>query len=1415
MPEGQPQYPPRTMSLPKGTPPGSPGPGRSPSPTDWGDDIPVVSIAPGSLGDDLVPTGFDEAVLRSLCELDCGVPLLLDRIKQSMVSCREASIFFRKRAALEDEFGRGLFKLARTTTEVYAMNDGKAGSFVSAWASTMKIHEIMGESRVRFAQRLAEMSDELASLAKEVERNRKNAKDLGARYERALQDAETAMEKAKARVSAVTEELERVLVAKEGETMRDAGLRGADGRVIGTGGAGKGALGKAVAKGGALLKGKPASLQKQEEDIRARLSMASDGYRQSMLETQKIRQEYFNFQLPRILRSLKECADEIDLGTQYHLSRYAFLLESPGIKLTIESIDNRTDFKLYMQNYAVAHGAPKGPRREGPAEDGFLPPLPTLDTVQSHLSTSSSVHPSSSVSTSTSSAPSGTPTYPHAQAYGPTQAFPPLQPQPPPAHTPSFGIPLAHLVVRDGTECPKVLTKCAETIERHGLDSVGIYRLSGTTSRVRELRAVLDKDLETVDLDSNEWSGDINNITSVLKMWFRELPEPLMTWELYSSFVEAAQIEGERLRSIRLHEHVNALPDANYSTLKYLMGHLYRISEREHVNQMSRSNLAIVFGPTLLGARREDGELGASVQDTSWQCKAIETILDKYVDIFVDQQRRLLKGWITTTAQRTMALPTRRSGEQRGDEEGYWDAIGDEDEGPHLFWVPAHLHPEIAPSEFRAFLKEHARAASDEGSGSNEGSSQEASSEESAEDKPLPFPGPARALSTGVTRKKSMLSRQYRGTRRRRRAPAGQTQSHQHIRRSPAHDQRPPEDRRARAGCRSRQAARCPPPQSLAQCRPLVPRQGRRVAGQYRRGRLAHYRPPAGPDPASCGPHQDPQAESARRWGRTPLCIHPSRPSQQPVGLCQRYVPSTRRPPLRVRPHHRVRAPCPPAAPALAPDDDWHSDRPMSYTDESTIFDAYADRRDSMTSLTSDEAHNQISALPLDLALGIPAPAVTPTTSQPMLDRAQEEPASQLDSEPLESGHAHEHERELEAAPEPELHHPAPQRHLVAIEQPVPERTPSPGRSHSASASPASSDLHLPQSQPQSQSQPAPAPPRKEKKGGLFGMGKKSKKDKDSEKETGFFGSLFGGSKSKKADDSNHGFSGGQAAAAALLGASKSKSPAPPNQQQPNQPVIQPSANGTYARYPIHVERAVYRLSHIKLANPRRPLYEQVLISNLMFWYLGVINKQQQEEKERAAEREREERERKDKDRDREKDGKDGKAGAKGKAANAGARKAEMPVRGPQYEMQNRQMTEEYTQQQQQQQRPASAPPTDRQYHLPARQQQQQQPQQQRVHSSGDAEFGYSPKSNGGPQGLPPGAMAPQVPHSPTSPTSSQTNLMNNTYTGGGGPYPPMNRPKSAGKGSTGSLGSRNRREASEDDTPLSQLGGSLGRRGR
>jgi hypothetical protein len=95
-------------------------------------------------------------------------------------------------------------------------------------------------------------------------------------------------------------------------------------------------------------------------------------------------------------------------------------------------------------------------------------------------------------------------------------------------------------------------------------------------------------------LDAPEWSGDINNVTSVLKMWLRDLPDPLLTHSLHQGFLEAAsacfgslvertliiffksEIENDRLRHIRLHERVNDLPDPNYATLKYFLGHLHR-----------------------------------------------------------------------------------------------------------------------------------------------------------------------------------------------------------------------------------------------------------------------------------------------------------------------------------------------------------------------------------------------------------------------------------------------------------------------------------------------------------------------------------------------------------------------------------------------------------------------------------------------------------------------------------------------------------------------------------------------------------------------------------------------------------------------------------------------------------------------
>ncbi|CAL1715474.1 unnamed protein product [Somion occarium] len=565
----------------------------------------------------VVEAGFDETVLRTLCELDCGVPLLLDRIKQSMASCREASVFFKKRAVYEDEYGRNMQKLARSTADAYAANDGKAGSFVAAWQNALKTHETIAENRLRFAQRLNEMSEELATLAKEVEKTRKLTKDLSTRYERSLQESENMREKCKARFDVTAEELERLLLQKEGESVRDNGVQGRSPGGVG----GKRVIGKAVAKGGMLLKGKnPGNIQRQEDDIRARMSTASDAYRKAVHDTQAIRQEYFNFQLPRILRSLKECADEIDLGTQYHLTRYAFLYENavlsdgsilvpggedPSLKSIFESIDNRSDFKTYMQNYAYAHGGQntKGPRRNGPSEDGFVPPILPLNAHH---------HPASTPSTS------------HSQV-------------PPERTRPTFGVDLAEQLLRDDVDLPLIMVKCCEAIEKYGLHSQGIYRIGGTMRKVQELKEKLDRDLHSVNLDADEWSSDVSNVTSVLKLWLRELPDPVFTYQLHQEFMEATRNDNERLRHIKLHECVNDLPDANYATLKYFMGHLNKIVQNEEHNAMSIQNLAIVFGPTLFGQGHPGANGQASMLDTSLQNKAVETILKHYIDIFVEE----------------------------------------------------------------------------------------------------------------------------------------------------------------------------------------------------------------------------------------------------------------------------------------------------------------------------------------------------------------------------------------------------------------------------------------------------------------------------------------------------------------------------------------------------------------------------------------------------------------------------------------------------------------------------------------------------------------------------------------------------------------------------------------------------------
>ncbi|KAI9253006.1 hypothetical protein BY458DRAFT_443505 [Sporodiniella umbellata] len=146
---------------------------------------------------------------------------------------------------------------------------------------------------------------------------------------------------------------------------------------------------------------------------------------------------------------------------------------------------------------------------------------------------------------------------------------------------------------------PLIVEKCIKEIEKRGLEEVGIYRVAGAGSVVSMLKAELNKDVQKVDLGNSKWA-DINVVADSLKHFLRELPEPLMTYTHYDEFVHASASEDHDQRVYLIKEVIKKLPYNNYTLLKRIIEHFVTVTDFEGINHMYATNLAIVFGPTLL-----------------------------------------------------------------------------------------------------------------------------------------------------------------------------------------------------------------------------------------------------------------------------------------------------------------------------------------------------------------------------------------------------------------------------------------------------------------------------------------------------------------------------------------------------------------------------------------------------------------------------------------------------------------------------------------------------------------------------------------------------------------------------------------------------------------------------------------------
>ncbi|XP_068196191.1 rho GTPase-activating protein 30 [Antennarius striatus] len=215
-----------------------------------------------------------------------------------------------------------------------------------------------------------------------------------------------------------------------------------------------------------------------------------------------------------------------------------------------------------------------------------------------------------------------------------------------------FGCDLLVHLNASSQEIPQVLRCCSEFVETHGIVD-GIYRLSGVSSNTQKLRSEFESE-GSPDLNKDLYLQDIHCVSSLCKAYFRELPNPLLTYQLYDKFAEAVSIQLEEDRLVKIRDVLQELPTPHYRTLEFLMRHLVRMASHSSETNMHARNLAIVWAPNLL--RSKDIELAgfngkAAFMEVRVQSIVVEFILTHVPQLFPEHDSDV-------SCQRRKSLPS-------------------------------------------------------------------------------------------------------------------------------------------------------------------------------------------------------------------------------------------------------------------------------------------------------------------------------------------------------------------------------------------------------------------------------------------------------------------------------------------------------------------------------------------------------------------------------------------------------------------------------------------------------------------------------------------------------------------------------------------------------------------------------------
>ena len=193
-----------------------------------------------------------------------------------------------------------------------------------------------------------------------------------------------------------------------------------------------------------------------------------------------------------------------------------------------------------------------------------------------------------------------------------------------------------HLNDVDSRGLPLVIKVASRYVERC-LSTEGLYRVSGNKTSVQQFYDTFRKGegaaISFAHSDVHVWTG-------LLKQFLRDQPEPLLTFELFDSFIEIAGVQQKDMRSHFLQTIMSNIPAENLPCIAHLMLHLHTVASKKEQNFMGYDNLGVVFGPTVLRPREETMEYVKKVADGN---KVVSMMIELAPKLFADYNKSEMK----------------------------------------------------------------------------------------------------------------------------------------------------------------------------------------------------------------------------------------------------------------------------------------------------------------------------------------------------------------------------------------------------------------------------------------------------------------------------------------------------------------------------------------------------------------------------------------------------------------------------------------------------------------------------------------------------------------------------------------------------------------------------------------------------